>query len=614
MKKIYSFVLMAAMLLIGTNAWAETRHVTEAGQLKTQFAAAQDGDVISVDGIFSVSEQVVLNVNGAVTLELNGNLLQMAYNPSSRDAAILIKQGRLTINNGQIQSSTANTYDLIRLQGTNTNIDAATVTPYSQVIVNANVKLINTVSNVLTICETSSYNFANGARIDVYGELEAEKYGIKVNGTIQIPDPTTNSPYVYIHEGANVHASASASSAVAAYSSGYARWLIEGYCGGSTGLYVKSGEVVLNNAVVTSLNEDATQPVGKGSGVEAGGSAIVIESNKAYSGNISVTIKGNTEVSATAGYAIEETITTALDTEVELIKIEGGVISGGDKGAIIVEDQTAQKPKEGGEPGEKEASGKVVVLGGNISSDSDNGDIVVDQNSNTGAQDEAGPRTLLEIDVANLGGYVELPSTSTATPTVVNVDGNEVIVFVPTTATPEPYAVTLNDDYLATFSAIEKVAIPTGLKAYVAGDMVGNTLDLEEITGVIPAATGVILYNAAKNNKNFSLAQTTDAAPNVASNNLKPAVAWLAAYAGEAYILHGSELYMYNGLKMKDNKAFLMLPGDAPAPARIALHFAETQDVENIEAGVKVEKFFENGQVLIIRGENIYNVQGQIVK
>jgi hypothetical protein len=407
---------------------------------------------------------------------------------------------------------------------------------------------------------------------------------------------------VFIASTGYVSTNATATKAVAAYSSGYARWQVEGYCGGSTGLYVKSGQVVLENAVITSTNSAATQPVGKGSGVDAGGSAIVMESNSAYAGNMSVTIKGNTEVSATAGYAIEEKITTAANTEVETIKIEGGTISGGNKGAVIVENQS---------------TGKVAIAGGNIA-----GNVQVE-----GESTPENPSGVTTIDLTNstqtsaLGMDVK-PSTT------VNAGGKTIVVVGATS--PASYTVTLNAEGLATFSAIEAVTLPEGLTAYKAGALDNNELALSPIGvggSVIPAATGVILYGNA--NAPYTLKVEGSAAP-ISDNNLKPAVAWVANNAGKAYILHGNELYLYTGLKMKANKAFLLLPDNTtvvnpedpnavPAPARISLRFAETEEttaVENVAPeAVKAVKFVGNdGKLYIRRGEAVYTVQGQLVK
>jgi hypothetical protein len=619
MKKIYSFVLMAAALLIGANAQAATIDVSEMDQLQTAISNASNGDVIRITSALdevAFGGQLLLNQDKYITLDLNGKILSINNTTGTQNAGILIQRGRLEIKNGTLSNASASTYDLIRLNGggATVEIDAATQTPYSQVIIDADVLVENEETNAISITEaTGTNNLANGARIDVYGELSAGKYGIKVNGSVIRPSSSdAHSPYVYIHEDANVHVSATGTKAVAAYSSGFARWLIKGYCGGSTGLYVKGGQVVLEDAIVTSLNDQVQAPVGQGSGINAGGSAIVVESNSAYPGAISVTITGNTEVSATKGYAIEETITTSSETKVDLINIQGGVISGGQAGAIVVEDKTVQDSNN-------QKTGKVVIAGGDVE-----GNIKVDIESGTQpSETQEPPRDFATITLAELvEDYVTVPNTATAT--TITVDDKQVIVFVPTA--DDPYAVTLNDAYLATFSAEKAVTIPAGLKAYGAGNIVNDELQLTEISdGIsavnIPAGTAVILYNENQNQKDYSLAVTSSNDlfnPQSITNNLKPALAWLASYANNAYILHGSELYLYTGNKMKANKAFLPIADPTSAPQRIRMVFHETEqatEIGNLEVeSVKAVKFVENGEILIRRGENVYNLQGQIVK
>ena len=84
------------------------------------------------------------------------------------------------------------------------------------------------------------------------------------------------------------------------------------------------------------------------------------------------------------------------------------------------------------------------------------------------------------------------------------------------------------------------------------------------------------------------------------------------------YVLKGNAFLEYVGTNaLAANKAYIQLPeaGQNNAPARIRMVINGTQGVENVETeAVKAEKFIENGQVLIRRGNEVYNLQGQIVK
>jgi len=144
------------------------------------------------------------------------------------------------------------------------------------------------------------------------------------------------SPYIHIHPSARLVANnPSSGKAAGFYSAGYARCLIEGYCEGSTGVYVKSGDVELHDATVTSnwqSDYKTAQPGTPGAAIDAGGSAIVIDSNEGWTGSISVTIGGDTKVTTEHGYAIDERITNNTSTDVNYLTINGGTFIGGEIG------------------------------------------------------------------------------------------------------------------------------------------------------------------------------------------------------------------------------------------------------------------------------------------
>lgn len=144
------------------------------------------------------------------------------------------------------------------------------------------------------------------------------------------------SPYIHIHSTAQLVANNPGSGKAAGfYSAGYARCLIEGYCAGSTGVYVKSGDVELHDATVTSnwTSDYKTATAGTpGAAIGAGGSAIVIDSNEGWTGSISVTIGGDTKVTTEHGYAIDERITSNDGTNVDYLTITGGTFQGGEIG------------------------------------------------------------------------------------------------------------------------------------------------------------------------------------------------------------------------------------------------------------------------------------------
>jgi hypothetical protein len=606
---------MAAALLIGTSAWAY--EVPGDGTLAAAFAEAVDGEEILVTGplsytITDADDQIVLDENKHIYLNLNGNVILINNCVAAKNAGITIKQGVLeitgtgTIQNNNQGSEANYTSDLIRVHGgdASVQINAQIAEPYSQLIVNSGVTLINqfyknkVVNNVETdernldvkcntvsITEKSGSNpaLANGARVDVYGHLNASTYGIKVNGSIKRPASADYSPFVYIHSGAEVRANDNLSNAVAAYSSGYGRWIIEGLCQGSTGLYAKGGKVEINGGTIKSENTTNTTPTGKSSGVSAGGSAIVVESNTAYPGDIAVTITAGSTVHAESGYAIEENLTTTED-KIEMISIQGGSIEGGDAGAVIIKDATKDE---------------VTVVGGTIDGNVQAGTTVY--------------TTATAMEAFLPGG------DNSDDAYVVTATKQQDNTYVYTVVPDKSKAVTINAYGWSTFSAPYDRKVPSGLTAYLATYTENaETIELVPLNGYIPAGTGVILAGTSGSAYTLSGNVTSlDPADNLANNKLQPYTAW-ASHSENIYVLVGGELYKYTGTDMKEYKAYLDLgTQQSPfgAPKRIQMVIAETQDIENVEfEAVKAVKFIENGQVLIKRGEKVYNVQGQIVK
>ena len=81
MKKIYSYVLMAAMLLIGTNAWSKTWSVGNTGELEEAWAKAETNDIIQLSANVNIEKSLwlgTITMDGtprSITLDLNGNKL-----------------------------------------------------------------------------------------------------------------------------------------------------------------------------------------------------------------------------------------------------------------------------------------------------------------------------------------------------------------------------------------------------------------------------------------------------------------------------------------------------------------------------------------------------------
>lgn len=219
-----------------------------------------------------------------------------------------------------------------------------------------------------------SKGLANGVRVDVKGNIQANKYGIKINGNVVYPNPdfysrtnddsgstvaesdTIYSSFIHVYPSATITMPSDVEEATPVYSSGYGRFLVEGTCKGATGVYVKSGFVVLNNAIVESIWKDAAFVVsGSLSGIKAGGNAIVVEADAeevGYPGHAVLIVNGDTkaQTSATGGAALVDAIEALGNSKIDSVIINGGTFVG--PYAIVISEQTATS-----------ADAKVVIKG-----------------------------------------------------------------------------------------------------------------------------------------------------------------------------------------------------------------------------------------------------------
>jgi hypothetical protein len=183
----------------------------------------------------------------------------------------------------------------------------------------------------------------------------------------------------------------------------------------------------------------------------------------------------------------------------------------------------------------------------------------------------------------------------------------------------------------ATFSCAEKVAVPSGMKAYKAA--YSQTAEEEVLTltevSVIPAGAGVILRGAAGEDYAFTLSTADD--PDMDDNSLvgcpvRTDVSSVRA-TKDIFCMRYSEsfsmtgFFLYEGQYVPAGKAYLALPkpsqpSSAPRKVRFVIKNEQTATgVENTNADyVETVKYLENGQLFIRRGEAVYTIEGVRVK
>ena len=639
MRKIYSLVLMATMLLMGTNAWAEKvaeltigSSTTDVEDLYTALTTIQatpnttativltheSGATLDMPVGSDGKKILTLNEGENITLDLNGK-------PLKDEIRINIKNAKLQIINSSetvavIDASTCNVnrgaqpFNVYGVSATDNTVarDASYLKIGEKVKVSCKSYAVAQMYYDGSVTSCPTY----GATIDIYGELNAsEGTAIANNGTMNFKDngDKTKCPVINIRpsavvrgssnletiHGANTSGEAKAvydfyvakgengeqdykTTEAAVYGPGYGEWNIEGTLYGGVGLYLKAGKYNITNAKVYATAAEYWEPIAYGNGFIGAGSAIVFDSHISYGGQIEMTINGsNTQVTSNTGYAIEDTKTTenagTPETAVNAITINGGSFASSNNDVITTTDALKEKILENGS-----------INGGTYSD-----------------------ATIAEyIDV--IDGALQETAPGSGTYQVV-----------------EGCNTTLNASGLATFSSpYFNVVLPAGVTAWIAtGELDGaGKLNLAAAAAggdILPAGAGFILYGAADVLCNLIKSDAT-ATATVTGNLLKPATDWSASYVGNAYILHDNELWLYTGTAFKPGKAFLpksaittTTPGGAPK--RLSMIFNQTETptaVENVEIqNVKAVKFVgEDGQLYIRRGEAVYTVQGQVVK
>ena len=233
----------------------------------------------------------------------------------------------------------------------------------------------------------------------------------------------------------------------------------------------------------------------------------------------------------------------------------------------------------------------------------------------------------LQSDLADVTTYFLL-DTEEGVYTQIGTGGSDKYVFTAAAGDHpnrfmivEPVKVTTNEDGWASFASKIALAPLGGLAAYYAEYDAANTaVDLHE-TAMIPANEGVFLYGNALTEYTLT-PNVTSLSASAEQNDLVGCVSYtdVSGVTDAIYCIRNvggvSALYQYTGANIPAGKAYLpVAAGPYPAPKHISLRFNGTNAINNVETeSVKAEKFVENGQVYIRRGNEVFNLQGQIVK
>jgi hypothetical protein len=288
---------------------------------------AGENEVISL--ISDVKLDNSLEINKKVNINLNGNDI------SAPEKVFMVEGGELNLTGkGKIKETKPN-YGAIMVKGSTDPSD----NEYSVVNVGEDIELEGWSGVFITHNNSKSY----GVEVNFAGKINSINdtsggtgTGIYVNGNIK---DTNNSPVVNILDGAKI-----SSTGNGLYFAGYGEYNINGaeISGSDSGIGIKAGILNIDGATVIGTGPDETPTEGYNDGIKASGTAIQIESNSGYAGEIEINIDDGTFISNNSN-VIYEYIGKGNNSQVIALDISGGTFeSKKDKDVIRITDSLKQ--------------------------------------------------------------------------------------------------------------------------------------------------------------------------------------------------------------------------------------------------------------------------------
>ena len=254
-----------------------------------------------------------IKINKKVNIDLNGN------NITSPSTSFLVDGGILNITGkGTIKELEPN-YGVIRVIGNTSDID------YFHSVVNISKDV--TLQGWSGIFITHNNSESHGVSVSFDGTINAVSdingdsgIGIYVNGNIQHED---SSPIIDITDNAKI-----TSNGTGLYVAGYSTFNIKKAHieGVESGIGIKSGKLNIDGANIVCTGKDTTPTEGYNNGVNSSGTAIQIESNSGYAGNMEINIYNGDIISKNSS-VIYEYIGKGDSTKVKSISISGGTFT-----------------------------------------------------------------------------------------------------------------------------------------------------------------------------------------------------------------------------------------------------------------------------------------------
>jgi len=466
MRKLYSLVLIATALLIGTNVKAV--EVARESELSTAISEAPAGVLTKI----TLGDNITLTTNWAlyiygeknVEIDLNGhNITTAASGP------VYINNGQLTFSGSGTVSNTNSSAYFVYIIGSATDVANYSVFNVGE---HVNMTCAGSYGIILSQGTSSKPHHAYGIVLNIDGYVQSES-GVAIWALGNFQDKTGNVPVINISSTGQL---VGANDEVCLYGGGYAIWNIEGSVQGGTGIYAKAGDYnITGNAVVRSTASTHEEVVANGDGYTGGiGCAIVSDSKNGYAGGMEIEISGNATIESHAegGYAIEEVKSDAATSKTESLVIESGTINGNLSTTAELQEN--------------------VVVNGTITGGTFNTDVTAYLSTVTGVitpvTDESG-NTVYVIN--------EKPTADPWLATIVGASATDYVRM------NNAGTVTLSADAQAKYLVMQgndKIVIPSGKKMTVEEIVMGEDAVIEVAAGgklIVTGAQGIVSNHAS---------------------------------------------------------------------------------------------------------------------
>lgn len=278
--------------------------------LEEAILAATSTDTISLTS--NVTFDKTLEIHKTVNINLNNHTI------SGDEKVFLVQGGSLNLSGtGTIRELKPN-YGAVILLGSSD----PTKKDFSTVSVSSGVTLEGWSGIFINHLNNTGY----GILVNMNGKINAlddinggPGAGVYVNGNIK---HISNAPIVNLGNTAKI-----TSTGNGIYAAGYATYTINGayISGEESGLGIKSGSFNILDGTIMGTGPDKTPTSGNNNGINASGTAIQIESNPGYAGNIELYIKDGTFESKNSNVIYE--YTTNNNTQVKDISISSGMFT-----------------------------------------------------------------------------------------------------------------------------------------------------------------------------------------------------------------------------------------------------------------------------------------------